>query len=470
MAQRKPRHLADHPPFLAAQPENRPPADASRTLPWRAVPIDRAIVFAVAARTWQFLAGIVSLWIIARGFSQEVQGYYYLFINLLAIQTFFDLGLTGVLTYVASHEWAAARNEDAAGELARQRLGELLARARRWYAWCAGGFIVLAVALGWWLLPNIGATTIDWQGPWIAAVVVTAGSLWLSPSIVILEGCNYVAEVNALRLIQAVAGNLVVWTVILATGGLWAVAASAAVRLAAETYLVGIAYRPFLSGLMHSARSGPAAFSWTAELLPLQWKIGVQAVAAYFLWSAYQPIVMKYHGPEIGGRMGMTMQAISTIQLVALAWIQTRVPRIGSLLAQSQPEAAQALFRRMFASCLAVYAAGSAAFLILILILQAWQPNLAGRVLDPVDIALFEIGLGLTLLISALGTYVRAHKIDPFLWIGLFNAAVTGLLVWHFGKTVGPRGAALAHIGVTLAIMLPATAIIYRSVVRRDHG
>ncbi|MFO1091728.1 MAG: hypothetical protein U0992_00225 [Planctomycetaceae bacterium] len=88
------------------------------------------MLFAVGARSWRFAAGIVTLWIVARDFSRDVQGYYYLFVNLLAIQTFFDLGLTGVLTYVASHEWSAARNDDAAGAVARQRLGELLVRSR----------------------------------------------------------------------------------------------------------------------------------------------------------------------------------------------------------------------------------------------------------------------------------------------------------------------------------------------------
>jgi O-antigen/teichoic acid export membrane protein len=255
--------------------------------------------------------------------------------------------------------------------------------------------------------------------------------------------------------------------VILGGGELWAVAASAAVRLAAETYLVRVAYHPFLQRLSVAARSGPSAFSWSAELLPLQWKIGVQAVAAYFLWTAYTPIISKYYGLELGGRMGMTLQAISTIQLVALAWIQTRVPRIGSLLAHGDDREAQQMFRSMLAACMGVYVAGSAAFLALILILQAWKPPLAARVLNPLDVVLFEVGMGLTLLVSALATYVRSHKIDPFLWVGLFNAAVTAALVWHFGKTVGPRGAALAHIGVTLAIMLPATVVIYRSVAQR---
>ena len=454
------------PPTVDA--EDRRTAAPRRNVGWRSLPIDRAILFAVAARSWQFLAGIVSLWIIARYFSEDLQGYYYNFVELLAIQTFFDLGLTGVLTYVASHEWSAARNGDAVGALARQRLGELLVRSRRWYAWCAAGFVLLALVLGWWFFPKLGDATIHWESAWVAAVVLSAGSLWLAPSIVILEGSNYVAEVNALRLVQAVAGNLAVWSTIGAGGGLWAVVASAAVRLAAEVYLVGVAHRPFLQQLTSAASAGPSAFSWTNELLPLQWKIGVQAVAAYFLWKAYTPIITLYYGLELGGRMGMTMQAISTIQLVALAWIQTRVPRIGALLARTEYDSARGMFRWMFASCMGVYVAGSAAFLALILVLEHWKPALANRVLNPGDIVLFEIGLGLTLLISALGTYVRAHKIDPFLWIGLFNAAVTGACVWHFGKTMGPRGAALAHIGVTVAIMLPATIFIYRNVVRRD--
>jgi hypothetical protein len=430
------------------------------------VPLDRAIFFAVGARLWQFLAGVVSLWIIARFFSEKVQGVYYNFIFLLNIQTFFDLGLTGVLTYFASHEWTAARNDDDAGAIARQRLGELLVRSRRWYACCAIGFALLALALGRWYFHGFGQTEIRWEGPWIAAVVVSAGSLWLSPSIVLLEGCNYVAQVNALRLIQAIAGNIVVWGVIWASGGLWAVAASAAVRLAAEAYLVGVAYSPFLQRLKVAATSGPSEFSWMAELLPLQWKIGVQAVAAYFLWTAYTPIVSKYQGLELGGRMGMTLQAIATIQLVAMAWIQTRVPRIGALLAHGEYREAQSMFRSLLAICMGVYGLGSAAFVTLIVILKAWKPALAERVLDVSDVVLFEIGMGLTLLISALGTYVRAHKIDPFLWVGVFNAAVTGLLVWHFGKSEGPRGAALAHIAGSLVIMLPATILIYLSVVR----
>lgn len=87
--------MDDHPRTTATAAEQ--PAPAAPPSRPGFLSFDRAILFAVGARLWQFLAGIVSLWIIARRFSIDLQAYYYLFIDLLAVQTFFDLGLTGVL-------------------------------------------------------------------------------------------------------------------------------------------------------------------------------------------------------------------------------------------------------------------------------------------------------------------------------------------------------------------------------------
>jgi O-antigen/teichoic acid export membrane protein len=265
-------------------------------------------------------------------------------------------------------------------------------------------------------------------------------------------------------------GNLVVWAIILSGGGLWAVVGSTVARLGVEAYLVLYRYAPLLGDLTSTARVGPPKLSWETELLPLQWRIAVQSIAAYFLLQAYTPIIFKYHGAELGGRMGMTLSAISTVQLVALAWIQTRVPQIGRLISERRTDASRQLFLRVLRVCMGVYAIGSAAFLVLLLLLVHWLPWLASRMLDPWSVLLFQLAMGLTLLVSGLGTYVRAHKIDPFLKIGMFNATVTGLLIWWAGARLGPAGAAVAHIATTSVIMLPATCFIYRGTVRGGHG
>ena len=68
--------------------------------------VDRATFHAVALRIWQLVGGFVSMLLISQYFSPHVQGYYYTFYAVLALQTFFELGLQIVILNAASHEWA----------------------------------------------------------------------------------------------------------------------------------------------------------------------------------------------------------------------------------------------------------------------------------------------------------------------------------------------------------------------------
>src|SRR2546425_1099117 len=52
---------------------------------------DRAAIYGVATKAAQGAAGLVTALFIVRYFSPAVQGYYYTFANLLALQIFFEL-------------------------------------------------------------------------------------------------------------------------------------------------------------------------------------------------------------------------------------------------------------------------------------------------------------------------------------------------------------------------------------------
>jgi len=68
--------------------------------------IDRAVFYVLLLRGWQFLAGPVTALFVASFFSPELQGYFYTFASLLALQSFLELGFHVVILNVASHEWA----------------------------------------------------------------------------------------------------------------------------------------------------------------------------------------------------------------------------------------------------------------------------------------------------------------------------------------------------------------------------
>lgn len=68
--------------------------------------IDKAIAYSSAARIVQAGSNIVTIFFLAKYLSQEEQGFYYTFGSLVAVQVFFELGLTNIITQFVAHEYA----------------------------------------------------------------------------------------------------------------------------------------------------------------------------------------------------------------------------------------------------------------------------------------------------------------------------------------------------------------------------
>lgn len=71
----------------------------------RQLGLSRAVIFSVLLKSWQAGAGLLGLFLISIYFPPEVQGYYYTFASLVALQSFVELGLYLVIVNSASHEW-----------------------------------------------------------------------------------------------------------------------------------------------------------------------------------------------------------------------------------------------------------------------------------------------------------------------------------------------------------------------------
>ncbi len=99
--------------------------------------IDRAIAYTLVGRGWSLIAGPLTIILIARFLRPEQQGFYYTFGSVIALNIFFELGLTYVLLQFASHEkahleWATAGTLSGSN-IAEMRLAALLKLALRWY-------------------------------------------------------------------------------------------------------------------------------------------------------------------------------------------------------------------------------------------------------------------------------------------------------------------------------------------------
>jgi len=111
--------------------------------------MDRAVFYSVSGRAWQFVAGPVTILLIAFYFTPELQGYFYTFASLLALQTFVELGLQVVIINVSSHEWARLSLDDRGHLTGDPRaLSRLVSLGRKVAVWYGAASLVFVVGVG----------------------------------------------------------------------------------------------------------------------------------------------------------------------------------------------------------------------------------------------------------------------------------------------------------------------------------
>ncbi len=421
----------------------------------RRVRDDRAVLFALLVRVWGMASGPVTLLIVARSFTPEVQGYYYTFGSLLALQTFVELSFFIVIINVASHEWASLSIDRDGRIVGDQRaLSRLVSLGRlvfKWYSVISAVF-VLGVGTAGVVFFSQRPTTIEWQLPWITLVVLTGLLLWTLPFNSLLEGCNQVATVNKFRLTQSMLGTMTLWITIWAGGGLWATVVSAGAALSRDLFLLLVQYRRFFEPFFKTAIT--ARIRWRTEIWPMQWRLGMSGMVNYFAFSLFVPVMFQYQGPTVAGQMGMTWQVVVALQGLAMAWVSPRVPRFGMLIAHKDYRGLDRFWLRSSLTSLAVYCSGAGVVWLLVLALGIMQLPLAERVLAPLPTALFLLAAGIMQVSQCETAYLRAHRQEPIMPVSVTSGLAIGVMVWQLGSRFGPIGAASAYLGV----LIPAIA------------
>lgn len=438
-------------------PPYAPEAPLSEKSLFERLEISRTVVWSVATRGWQMLGGLVSLILIASFMSDREQGYYMAFWSFVALQSLIDLGLTIVVTNFSSHEWSCLHLDPSGlivGDLrAKSRLVSLGRLSGFWFLAGAVLFVIFAGATGWLTFAAKGHSDIAWEWPWIITILCSGFSLWCLPFTGLLEGCGQIERVYRYRMIQAMLTNVCVWGVILCGGGLWAAAASAGFRCLSDLYFVVWKYRNFFRPFLSLPESD--VLDWRTDIWPVQWRLAVGGLFSYFAYFLFVPVLFHFHTEKLAGQMGMTRQILITLQSAAQAWVQTRVPEFGSLIAKQKYEVLDQLFVRVLAISTAMLIGGGALFLAGIPVLQFLSPKMADRMLPITPTLLMLVGMILFQLPFGQTLYLRAHRKEPIFLQTLVSNLAIALGVWFAGRTWGATGASAAYLLAIAVVTAP---------------
>jgi hypothetical protein len=426
--------------------------------------LDRAIAFTVLGRVVQAIGSVGSVVFIVRFLTAVEQGYYYALWSLVALQSVFELGFSFVILQEAAHERAHLEiHSDGSitgSESSRFRLASLLQRAVRWYTFTAlvMGVALLAGGMRFFALHQMPGHPAVWIGPLRFTVLSCAITFSIGPVLSFLEGCGQVAQIARLRFFQSTAAVAMAWTAMVTHHGLYA----PGMVLAGQGLVASI--------LLYSRRSllvpllklqvGGRGISWRREVWPFQWKIAVSWLCDYFIFQLFTPVLFAFRGPVEAGRMGLSMNVVTQMGAMMLAWMTTKAAPFGSLIAKKDTHQLDKLFFRTLRQSLSLFAAGS--LLVLCGVIQAPRlfPRLGQRIEDwPIFLLLLLTALG-SHVVQSEAIYLRAHKCEPFLVQSVLIALSTAASVVILARVSGALGVSIAYFAVLgVAGVVSATSI-----------
>lgn len=432
----------------------------------RTIDLDRAVLWGLSGKTLAGLSGPVTAVLIAYNFSPELQGYHYTFLSLLTLQLFVELGLPGVITTFASHEWSQLawnnRGRIEGDPDALSRLSSLVSFGFRWFLAAAAILILLLAAGGYAFLSASPSPEpqVAWQGPWIGLCFATGISVMLVPAWAILQGCGQIEHVYFFRLLETALRALVMWIAILMGVGLWAVVIASCAALLWALGFLWSRYRQFFLPLRHVRALKP--FDWRHDILPLQWRFALSWLIGSLMFLLFTPALFYFQGPVIAGQMGMTWVLVGGVSALAGTWLQVKAPEFGALIAQRRFQELDRLARKAGVTSFAAACVAGTLLLAVIAGLDRYAPELRGRLLPMLPIVVLIAAEVLHQISIAQSTYLRAFKREPFMMISIVSGLTVAVSTIIFAKYLGATGIAIAYLATIVMTLIWGTRVFVR--------
>ena len=422
--------------------------------------IDRAIAYTIISKLIQATSGIISIIFIAKYLSKTEQGYYYTFASIIAIQIFFELGLSNIITQFTAHEmaflkWTNSGNSLNGDPKALSRLSFLLKFCIRWYSVISLLLIIVLIIFGFYYFNKYSHFgVVSWQKPWIILCISTSLNLIISPILAFLEGLGLVRDIAKIRLIQQSAQLSMLFILFICGFGLM----SSPITSIIVFLIVPISI--LLSNKVNILLNiwnfkGQFKVDYMSEIFPFQWKIALSWISGYFIFQLFNPIIFATSGPIIAGQMGMSLGALNGILAIALSWINTRVPFFSKFIARKDYSQLDKYFKSTIKSSSIACAFMLLFFVLLLLIIKYFNNIYSERFLSIRLILVLSLSTFFVQIIYALATYLRCHKQEPYLKHSIITAVITASSTICFAKFYGVEGVVFSYGIITLLLSFP---------------
>jgi O-antigen/teichoic acid export membrane protein len=426
--------------------------------------IDNAIRWTLLTQSIRFITGPITMFLMVRYLTPEIQGYAYTFGSVLGLSIFLEMGFSQNILQFASHEFAKLEIDHQhrlSGDAdALSRLVSLGRLSFKYYGIASIIFFICLVTGGSWFFQTSENTGVSWGGPWLISCIAAAASLFISPCWALIEGCNQIAKIERFRFYSSLVMFLMTAITMVLGFGLYALVIPSIFGLFISCGYLLIEWRRFFTIF----RSPPSStiISWKNEIWPFQWRIAISWASGYFIFSMITPVVFRMAGPAEAGRFGFTMQLVRMVSSIASSWSTTKLPLYGMLVARRNWKELNKVWKRVTIMTLTIATLGSFGMIIFIEIAAYFYPKLTSRYAGTGVAAILCLSMIIQSYTSSCAYYLRAFKEEPYMKLSVYNAILSAVLIPFLTYYWGMFGASIGYTMAMAIIAIPAYLVFVK--------
>jgi O-antigen/teichoic acid export membrane protein len=429
--------------------------------------MDGTIALTIIGRIIQAGGGVSSLFFIAFFLTKDEQGYYYTFTSILAINVFFELGLSGIITQYVAHEFAHLKMKDNGQVEGEQyyvsRLSSLLHFCIKWFGIISIALFFILIAAGFYFFNEFNHNVVvEWQKPWIILCIATALNLFIDPLLAFFDGLGEVKDMAAVRLIQRVSFIIVLFVCFALGFKLYSSAIASLVSILINYIQIIFSRRRLVLEKIWAAK-GEWLINYVQEIFPYQWRIALSWISGYFIFQLFNPVLFAVEGPVVAGQMGMTLQALTGVSALSMSWITTKIPLLSAYIAKKEYRELDTVFDLTVKQLAMINLLLMVVLLSFIYGLNYYNSSLSIRFLPLLPTFLLSLVTFVNQYIFSWATYLRCHKQEPFLVNSIVGGILCALSTILLGRYFGLTGIVYGYSFITVIIALPWSFLIFKS-------
>lgn len=439
----------------------------------RKIGMDKAIAYSSGSRIVAGIAGVGSVFFISTFLTGVEQGFYFTFGSILALQVFFELGLTGIITQYVAHEASHLQFDEetckfTGDQLYISRLSSLVHFCVKWYSVISIAVLVVLTIVGVVYFIRYGQdhNNVSWFYPWVLVCIGTAIKVFQSPFISFLTGLGKVKEMSKIGFYQQIIIPLSTWIGLVCDFKLYVAGIGYILSVIAwQIYVNRTKLDKILINLWNNIIVDRV--DYVKEIFPYQWRIALSWVSGYFIFQLFNPVLFATEGAIVAGQMGMTLTVLNAIQSLSFSWLNTKVPLYSQLIAQKDFVTLDSIFNKSLKQMVTVCLSLLLMFLGGLLLLNNTQLKFgetifADRFLGYLPTIFLMITVYLQQYTNSWATYLRCHKQEPFLWYSIFNGIACCLSTLLLGKAFGLYGIVIGYVTIFI-LFFPWGYYIYKT-------